>query len=221
MVASRGNPAEIRQPVPRLYLVTPQAVSDLAGRLTEALGAADIAAILLRTPDDSDKHGMVNEAKALAPMVQGKGTALLLEGTADLVARAGADGAHLHGVESLKLALPALKPDHIAGCGRLATRHDAMLAGEAGADYVMFGEPGMPQQRASFQAIQERVAWWAELFEIPCVGFAQSFEQIEPLAAAGADFVAIGDFVFADRRGCAVAVADAARRLAAGNDSVQ
>ncbi len=220
-MASRGNPAEIRHPVSRLYLVTPQANSDLAGRLAEALGAADIAAVLLRAPDKADEHIMVNEAKALAPVFQGKETALLLDGAANLVKRVGADGAHLYGVEALKVALPALKPDRIAGCGRLATRHEAMLAGEAGADYVMFGEPGMPDQGFSFQTVQERIAWWAELFEIPCVGFAQSLEEIEPLAAAGADFVAIGDFVFADRRGCASAVADAARRLGARNDSIQ
>jgi thiamine-phosphate pyrophosphorylase len=220
-MAFRGNPAEIRHPVPRLYLVTPQAISDLAGRLAEALGAADIAAVLLRAPDATDEHIMVNEAKALAPVVQNRGAAFLLDGTPNLVERVGADGAHLYGVEALKLALPALKPERIAGCGRLATRHEAMIAGEAGADYVMFGEPGMPEQRASFQSVQERVAWWADLFEIPCVGFAQSLEEVEPLAAAGADFVAIGDFVFADRRGCALAVADAAHRLAPRNDSIQ
>jgi thiamine-phosphate pyrophosphorylase len=220
-MASRGNPADIRHPVPRLYLVTPQASFDLANRLAEALGAADIAAVLLRAADDTDEHIMVNEAKALAPVVQGKGTALLLDGAADLVERAGADGAHLYGVEALKLALPALKPDRIAGCGRLATKHEAMLAGEAGADYVMFGEPGMPQSRTSFQTVRERVAWWAELFEIPCVGFAQSLDEVQSLAAAGADFVAIGELVFADRRGCAIAVVDAAQRLVAGNDSIQ
>ncbi len=60
----------------------------------------------------------------------------------------------------------------------------------------------------------ERVAWWAELFEVPCVGFAAGLDEVEPLAAAGADFMAVGDCVFADRRGCAMAMADAARRLA-------
>jgi thiamine-phosphate pyrophosphorylase len=58
------------------------------------------------------------------------------------------------------------------------------------------------------------VAWWAELFEIPCVGFAASLEEVKPLAAAGADFIAVGDCVFADARGDAAAMADAARRIA-------
>ena len=61
----------------------------------------------------------------------------------------------------------------------------------------------------------DRVAWWAEVFEIPCVGFAASVEETEQLAAAGADFVALGDAVFGDARGPAVAMAEAARRLAA------
>jgi len=128
--------------------------------------------------------------------------------------RAGADGAHLGGVEALAAALPTLKPTHIAGCGRLMTRHEAMVAGEAGADYVMFGEPDASGRRPSFEAVAERVAWWAELFEIPCVGFAASLDEVRLLASAGADFVAVGDCIFGDERGDAAAVADAARRLA-------
>ena len=68
----------------------------------------------------------------------------------------------------------SLKPDRIAGVGGLATRHDSMAAGEAGADYVLFGEPDARGQRPSPEAIAERLQWWAELFEPPCVGFAAS-----------------------------------------------
>jgi len=148
------------------------------------------------------------------PTVQNKGAALLLDGDAELVVRAGADGAHLGGIEALAAALPSLKPAHIAGCGRLTTRHEAMIAGEAGADYVMFGEPDASGRRPSFDAVAERIAWWAELFEIPCVGFATSLDEVRPLASAGADFVAVGNCIFDDERGDAAAVADAARRLA-------
>jgi thiamine-phosphate pyrophosphorylase len=192
--------------------VTPQDPSGLAGLLAEALSAADIAAVLLRLPDAEERR-QVDHVKALAPAVQDKGTALLLDGHPHLAARAGADGAHLDGVDTFKAALSTLRPERIAGCGGLASRHDAMVAGEAGADYVMFGEPGTAGGRPSFNAISDRVAWWAELFEIPCVGFAGSLDEVEPLAAAGADFVAIGDCVFTDRRGCSAAVAEAARRL--------
>ena len=74
-------------------------------------------------------------------------------------------------------ALPTLKPDRIAGVGGLATRHDSMAAGEAGADYVLFGEPDAQKQRPSIEAIAERLQWWAELFEPPCVGFAASRDE--------------------------------------------
>jgi thiamine-phosphate pyrophosphorylase len=193
--------------------MAPQDSGGLAERLTESLAAADIAAVLLRLPD-IDERGRVNRVKALAPMVQDKGAALLIDGHPELAARAGADGAHLGGIESFRTALATLKPARIAGCGGLVTRHDAMLAAEAGADYVMFGEPDENRNRPSFDAVVERVAWWAEVFEIPCVGFAATLDEVQPIAAAGADFVAVGDCIFADARGCAAAVADAARRLA-------
>jgi len=192
--------------------VTPLDAAGLEQRLAQALAAADVAAVLLRLPE-TDERGQINHAKALVPIVQGKGAALLLDGHPDLAARAAADGAHLHGIDALTEALATLKPERIAGCGDLDSRHDAMLAAEAGADYVMFGEPDAAGHRPSFEAVVERVAWWAEVFEIPCVGFAAALEEVEPLAAAGADFVALGDWVFADARGSAAALADAARRL--------
>jgi thiamine-phosphate pyrophosphorylase len=132
----------------------------------------------------------------------------------DVVARMGADGAHLTGIDAFKAAQAALQPERIAGCGGLTTRHDAMLAGEAGADYVLFGEPDPSGHRPSFEAVAERVAWWAEIFELPCVGFAATLAEVGALAQAGADFVAVGDCIFDDSRGPAAALADAAQRLA-------
>ena len=206
-------------PRPRLYLatprdlVTPQILPGLRTRLVQALAGADVAAVLLRLPA-TDERTQVNHVKALAPVVQGHGAALLLDGHPDLVARTGADGAHLTGIDAFADAIAALKPDRIAGRGGLETRHDAMLAAESGADYVMFGEPDTASRRPSFEAIIERVSWWAEVFETPCVGFAATLAEVEPLATAGADFVAVGDCVFGDARGPGVALADAARRLA-------
>ena len=207
------KPAETRRPAPRLYLVAPQDAAGLANQLADALGAADIAAVLLRLPA-TDERGQVNHVKALAPTVQDRGAALLLDGHPDLAARAGADGSHLSGIDALGSAIATLKPARIAGCGGLETRHEAMVAAEAGVDYVMFGEPDVHGGRPAFEAITQRVAWWAEVFEIPCVGFAATLDEVEPLAAAGADFIAIGDCVFGAGHGAAAAVADAARRLA-------
>ena len=112
----------------------------------------------------------------------------MLDGHVELVARAGADGAHLTGIEALEEALPSLKPDRIAGVGGLTTRHDSMAAGEAGADYVLFGEPDASGQRPSIEAIAERLQWWAELFEPPCVGFAASREEAREFARGGRGF---------------------------------
>jgi thiamine-phosphate pyrophosphorylase len=213
-MASRNQPVEPRRPAPRLYLVTPPASDPAryADALAAALGAADVAAVLLPLAG-ADERALLNGIKTIAPAVQDKGAALILHGHPDLVARAGADGAHLTGIDPFTAALGALKPERIAGCGGLATRHDAMAAAEAGADYVMFGEPDARDHRPSFDAIVERVAWWADVFEIPCVGYAAALDEIAPLAQAGADFVAVGAFIFDDPRGPAAAVAAAADRL--------
>jgi len=202
------------RPAPRLYLVTPQIAdaSAFAGELMAALAAADVAAVLLRLAG-ADERALTNCVKSLAPIVQAKDAALILDGRVEFVARANADGAHLSGIDAFSAALVTLKPERIAGAGGLTTRHDAMLAAETGADYVMFGEPGADGQRPAFAAIEGRLAWWAEVFEAPCVGYAAQFNEIAPLVAAGADFVALGDWMWADTRGVADTVARAAREL--------
>ncbi|MGH6771358.1 MAG: thiamine phosphate synthase [Xanthobacteraceae bacterium] len=214
-MASRPHPAQARRPAPRLYLVTPPVseAASFADALAAMLEGADVAAVLLAL-DAANERTLVNRVKAIAPAVQGKEVALLVDGHPEIVARGGADGAHLSGIDAFTAAAPALKPERIAGCGGLTSRHDAMLAGEGAADYVMFGEPGADARRPALDAIVERVGWWSEVFEIPCVGYAASFEEIAPLAQAGAEFVALGPFVFEDRRGGAIALEDAARCLA-------
>ncbi len=198
------------RPAPRLYLATPVVddPSALVASLPGLLAGADVAAVLVRLAE-TDHRTMVSRIKALAPAIQDSGAALLVDGHAELVARSGADGAHLTGIKALQDALPSLKPDRIAGVGGLATRHDSMAAGELGADYVLFGEPDARGLRPSREAIAERLQWWAELFEPPCVGFAASLDEAHEFAAAGADFILVGDLVWADSRGAAVALADA------------
>jgi thiamine-phosphate pyrophosphorylase len=214
-MASRGNQSESKRAIPRLYLVTPAvadptAVKDMLGA---AVKSGDVAAVLLRLAA-ADERTLINRAKLLAPVVQDQGAALLLDGLPDIVAHVGADGAHLGDIAAFEAALGTLKPARIAGCGGLHTRHDAMLAAEAGADYVMFGEPDQHQHRPALDAIVERVDWWAELFEVPCVGFAGSIEEVAPLVDAGAEFIALGDWIFDNPQGAALAVAEAASRLA-------
>jgi len=209
----RAKKAEPR-PAPRLYLVTPRVedATAFAGELAAALQAGDVAAVLLRF-GSADERTWINIAKALSPIAQNKNVALLLDGQVDLVARAGVDGAHLTGIADFTAALAQLKPDRIAGVGGLETRHDAMTAAELGADYVMFGEPDSNGERSAFGAIEERIAWWAEVFEAPCVGFAAAIEEVAPLVKAGADFIALGDWIWRDSAAVAATIADAAQRM--------
>jgi thiamine-phosphate pyrophosphorylase len=197
------------RPAPRLYLATPEVddPSQLAASLPDLLATADVAAVLVRLKQ-TDQRTMISRVKALAPAIQNAGAALLIDGHPELVARGGADGAHLNGIAALEDAVPSLKPDRIAGVGGLPTRHDSMAAGELGADYVLFGEPDAGGQRPAMEAIAERLQWWDELFEPPCVGFAVSREEAAEFAAAGADFVLVGDFIWADPRGAKAALAE-------------
>jgi thiamine-phosphate pyrophosphorylase len=208
-VTSRPKPAPPR-PAPRLYLATPE-VDDpraLAALLPGVLDGIDVAAVLVRLKP-GDPRGMTESAKALVPAIQSAGAAALLDGHPELVARAGADGAHLSGTAALIEALPSLKPERIAGAGGLATRHDAMVAGEAGTDYVLFGEPDADGRRPAAEAITERLQWWAEVFELPCVGFAANLAEAAAFAGAGADFVLVGDLIWNDARGARAALVDA------------
>jgi thiamine-phosphate pyrophosphorylase len=194
-------------------LVTPPLdAAALAATLAEALEAADVAAVLARPPAAGDAN-LIEQVQAIAPAVQNRGVALLLDGYPERVEAAGADGAHVIGIAGLDPALPVLKPRYIVGCSGLSSRHDAMLAAERGADYVMFGEADKHGRRPAFAAVLDRVAWWAELFEIPCVGWAMNLDEVAALAVAGADFVAIADTVWADARDPKAAVAAAAAQL--------
>jgi thiamine-phosphate pyrophosphorylase len=208
------------RPAPRLYLATPELddVSALLAQLPDLLAAVDVAAVLVRLKE-TDQRSMISRLKQLAPVIQNAGAALLVDGHVELVARAGADGAHVTGIATLEEALPSLKPDRIAGVGGLATRHDSMAAGESGADYVLFGEPDAKGERPSVEAIAERLQWWDELFEPPCVGFAASLAEASEFAAAGADFVLVGDFIWADPRGAKAALIDVGQAIRQAYDA--
>ncbi len=195
-----------------------------------ALGAGDIAAVLLRLAH-ADERTLIARAKTVAAAVQRRDVAVLLDGHADLVLRAGADGAHLTGVDAFAAALALLKPERIAGAGGVRGRHDAMLAGETGADYVMFGEPppslraaedkyggGGGERRPSLEETLDRLEWWAHLVEIPCIGYAAGLDEVAALAQTGADFIALGDWIWTKPqgtgKGAAAGVAAAAADLA-------
>ncbi len=87
--------------------------------------------------------------------------------------------------EALSAALESLKPERIVGIGCTRSRDDAMLAGEAGVDYVMFGDAGFSGPGPDHDEIVDAVGWWAEIFNVPCVGFARRLDEVEAIAAAG------------------------------------
>ncbi|WP_363350286.1 thiamine phosphate synthase [Methylocystis echinoides] len=189
---------------PRLALATPPLAEarDFLPALDSALSAGDVASLLIRFAADDPRR---NEeiARALAPPAQEKGVAVLVEGSATVALRAKADGAQIAGGgDALADAVKKLSPKYIVGAAELALRDDAMRAGELGVDYVLFEEDDLA-------ALIERVAWWAELFNTPCVARAATLDAVAPLVEAGADFVLLDDAVWTDSRGPAAAVAQA------------
>lgn len=193
---------------PRLYLATPPLDDARAFRpmLEGALSAGDVASLLVRfAGEDARKREEI--VRALAPIAQEKGVAVIVAAEPNVALRSGADGVHIHGAgEDLVAAVKKLSPKYSVGAGDLALRDDAMRAGEIGADYVML-------DAKTVDALIERVAWWAELFNTPCVARAASLDEIAPLAQAGADFVLLDDAIWNDRRGPAAAIAEALGHL--------
>lgn len=177
------------------------------------MGAAQVAAVLVQGNEGDSEDAWIARARTIGACVQPRGTAMLLQGHENLVKRSGADGAHLTGIEPFQAAVSGLKPEHIAGVGGLTTRHDAMLAAELGADYIMFGGLGSDGVEVPFEGVIDRVRWWSEVFQIPCVGWANALSEVGEIAAAGAEFVAVSGFVWDDSRGPAAALADVAARL--------
>jgi thiamine-phosphate pyrophosphorylase len=205
----------------RLYLVTPPlAVADLAAfapRFAAALAAGDVASALIRVAPEAQGDAK-RIAERLIDAATPYETAILIEGEPRLAARVGADGAHVDGIaDPLADALASLHPERIVGAGGLRTRDDAMTAGEAGADYVMFGEPRRDGWTPPLDETVERVDWWAGIFVTPCVAYAAQLDDVARLAAAGADFVALGDALWAasSLESAIAAAQDAARKAAA------
>lgn len=181
----------------RLYLVTPKVFEPqpFVEPLCAALDAGDVACLRLELEADDD--GVRRAAEHLIPPCQSRDVALLLAGRAHLVGETGADGVHKEGaVDGLRDALPA---GAILGAGCGHSRHDALVAGELGADYVSFG-PMEPEAAAI-------VAWWNEMVVLPCVaeGISDTATALDA-AEAGADFLALGQAVWDHPEGPASAV---------------
>lgn len=183
-----------------------------AAHVEAAVTAGDVAAVVLRPAADGAAEP--GQLAAVAEAIQKHDAAVLLDGPERLAVAARLDGVHVAALPGLESALKALKPDAIVGAGGLASRHDAMVVGESGADYVQFG-PLVPTP-GDFARILDLVTWWAEVFEVPCVGVASSLDEVEALAAGGADFVALAETLTAGSDAAATVAAAQARLDAAG-----
>lgn len=191
------------EPRTRLALLSPYRVeagdSDaLAVAITAACAAGDVAALILRLAP-SDERSLVNLVKRLAPAAQATGAAVLVScgGFAgDLVsvsARGGADGVHVDKPKEgvLREFRERLDDGRILGAGGHEQRHAAMEAGEAGADYVMFGGFYADGVSPDPETVIDRATWWTEIFETPCIAVAHTAEEIAPLLATDAEFLGL------------------------------
>lgn len=200
-------------PRARLYLVTPRQI-DLAGfapQLEAALAGGDVASLLIAPEVSSEAH-LQRIAEALVLIAQAREAAALVMDDSRAMGRSKADGIHVESGGSAAVAEAAEKwqGKAIVGAGNLKTRHEAMEAAEAGADYVFFGLIDRPDDPEVHRKTLDFGTWWAELFEPPCVLLAGlSAASIEACAAAGADFVAVRGFVWDHPDGPAAGVRDA------------
>lgn len=193
---------------PRLYLIGP-AVMAVEGAFLDVLSAvfeqAEPAAFLLRR--GSIRAGGEAMAGDLRHLAMARGAAFLVEDDLDLVRTVEADGIHLTGSSRVAHVRDALKKNQILGVDAGMSRHDAMTAGDAGADYVTFGQLG----RHPCSDVVDLVTWWRDLFVLPCLAHASDADEAAVLYKAGADFIGVSDAVWNDAEGPATG----ARRLQA------
>ena len=205
----------------RLYLITPPRLDDLAGFghvLGRALDAGDVAALQIRLKDVDDAI-VAAAVDALSPIAAARDVAVILNDRPDLAARLGLDGVHV-GQEDAPYAAARreLGPDRIVGVTCHDSRHLAMEAAEAGADYVAFGAffPTSTKD-AKTRADPELLQVWQEVMQTPCVAIGGiTAGNAAGLAAAGADFLAVCAAVWSDPEGPAAAVAALNAAIAEG-----
>ncbi|MGB8364712.1 MAG: thiamine phosphate synthase [Rhizomicrobium sp.] len=194
----------------RLYLITPPAfeLQSFAETLRRALGAGDVAALQLRLKNVSDDD-IRRAAETLMPIAQARDVAFIVNDRPDLAAELGADGVHIGQDDaSYAEARAAVGPNAIVGVTAHDSRHLAIEAAEAGADYVAFGAffPTLTKEAKSHADI-ELLRWWAEMMVVPCVAIGGiTVENAKPLIEAGADFLAVSAGVWDWPQGPAAAV---------------
>lgn len=195
----------------RLYLITPPLLDPriFAEDLKQALDGGDVASLQLRLKDASDRD-IRRAAETLMPIAEAANVAFILNDRPDLARSLGCDGVHI-GQDDMAYAeaRDIVGPDKIVGVTCHDSRHLAMEAAEAGADYVAFGAfyPTTTKDARTRAAI-DIVEWWAELMVVPCVAIGGiTVENARPIIQAGADFVAVSSGVWRHPAGPKAAVA--------------
>lgn len=205
----------------RLYLITPPRLDDLAdfGRtLAHALDAGDVAALQIRLKDVGDDI-IAAAVDALSPIAQARSVAVILNDRPDLAARLGCDGVHVgQGDASCAEARRLMGKDRMVGVTCHDSRHLAMEAAEAGADYVAFGAFFPTETKeAPTRADPEILSIWQETMEIPCVAIGGiTAATAAGLAQAGADFLAVSAGVWGYADGPSAAIKALNHEIAAG-----
>jgi thiamine-phosphate pyrophosphorylase len=196
----------------RLYLITPPRLADpaaFARMLAAALEAGDVAALQIRLKDVPDAE-IEAAVRALSPIGQAHDVAVILNDRPDLAARFGCDGVHVGQDDaSYAEARRSMGKDRIVGVTCHDSRHLAMEAAEAGADYVAFGAFfDTATKDASTRADPEILSIWQETMTVPCVAIGGiTVDNAGTLVAAGADFLAVSAGVWSHPQGPAAAVA--------------
>ena len=194
----------------RLYLITPAKLDPtrFAETLKRALGAGDVASLQLRLKDVSDDE-IRRATEMLMPIAQRADVAFILNDRPDLASALRCDGVHVgQGDGSYAMARAAVGSDAIVGVTCHNSRHLAIEAAEAGADYVAFGA-FFPTATKEVKAMAEleTLAWWAQMMVVPCVAIGGiTVENCKPLIGAGADFLAVSSGVWDFPDGPAAAV---------------
>ena len=199
-------PPERKEPC-KLYLISPQEVGGaFPDRLRAALQGGPVAAFQLRVKD-VEEHELARLAEPLQRICADHETAFIVNDSMALAKRLGADGVHLGQHDgSVREARDALGREAQIGVTCHASRHLAMEAGEAGADYVAFGAFFPSETKASEHRPEpELLSWWQSLMEIPCVAIGGITPQnCAPLVEAGADFLAVSHAVWGGNEAAAV-----------------
>lgn len=183
----------------QLYLISPLEVGgSFPERLARALEAGPVAAFQFRVKG-IDEHEAARLAEPLQAICASHEVAFIVNDSISLAKRIGADGVHLgQGDGDVAEARQRLGRDAQIGVTCHDSRHLAMEAGEAGADYVAFGAffPTATKQ-TEYRAEPELLSWWQGLMEIPCVAIGGiTPENCAPLVRAGADFLAVSGAVW-------------------------